>query len=100
MEICRLDPSRTDEIIQIADWYLAEWSIPKETSIERFSKQSTDDILFHLLLKKDNQIVATGGLHLQVGLVKVHKEYSKFGPWVSMLFTDSNFRNQDAGSFC
>jgi len=99
MHIYKLNPTDKNLINQIADWYFQEWAVPKETTIDRLTKQETDDILFHLVLKKDDQVIATGGLHLKVGLIKVHEEFKKYGPWVSMLYCNKNFRNQGIGEF-
>ena len=99
MQIHQLYSNEVGLITQLADWYFQEWAVSKEITIDRLTKQEADDILFHFVLKKDDQTVATGGLHLKVGLIKIHEEYKKYGPWVSMLYTDKNFRKQGIGEF-
>jgi GNAT superfamily N-acetyltransferase len=91
----------TDSIIihQLADWYFDEWAVPKETIIARLTTQNPDDILFHLIARKDGQLVATGGIHFNVGLVRAHEEFKPYSPWVSMVYCDKRFRNQGIGEF-
>jgi hypothetical protein len=60
--ISRLDSSHSYLILKIADWYYDEWAIPINTTIQRLTNQENDDILFQLIVTKDNMIVATGGL--------------------------------------
>ncbi len=63
MKTCRLNPEDIDLIIQLSEWYFEEWAVPKETTINRLIKQDRGDIIFHLVLKKDEQIIATGGFN-------------------------------------
>lgn len=95
--IDRLAPTDSLSIQQLADWYFDEWAVPKETLIVRLTNQSPDDILFHFIARKDNQLVATGGLHLNCGLIKAHEEFKPYSPWVSMVYCDKRFRQQGIG---
>lgn len=97
LQIDRLEPTDNVSISQLAAWYFDEWAVPKETLIARLTTQSPDDILFHFIARKDNQLVAAGGLHLNCGLIRVHKEFKPFSPWVSMVYCDKHFRNQGIG---
>lgn len=96
-KISMLDKNSVQTIKQLADWYFDEWGVPKETTTQRLCTQSPDDILFHLILQQDNQIIATGGIHLKVGIIKVHEEFKQYSPWVSMIYVDKAFRNLSLG---
>lgn len=91
--------SPTDKILinQIAQWYLSEWAIPIDITIHRLSNPSNDDVLLQLVLSKNNIPAATGGLYNKVGLLKEHERFQKFKPWVALLYTNTNNRNQGLG---
>lgn len=71
----------------IADWYLKEWDIPVEQTRKRLANLPNDDVIFQLLLLKDNGPIATRGLYNKIGLLNVHPKSLKFKPWVALLFT-------------
>jgi GNAT superfamily N-acetyltransferase len=99
VEIQNLNPGDRELINQLAEWYFDEWAVPKENTIDRLTKQHADDILLHLVLKEGDRAIGTGGLHLKAGLINVHEEYKKYGPWISMLYTDKNYRCRGIGEF-
>ena len=51
----RLNSEDNDLIGQLADWYFDEWSIPRINTIGRLANQPNDDVLFQLVLTKDNK---------------------------------------------
>lgn len=95
--IQNLNPTDKTLISQIAKWYLSEWAIPIDTTVHRLSNPSNDDVLFQLVLSKNNKPVVTGGLYNKVGLLKAHERFQKFKPWVALLYTSINNRNQGLG---
>jgi GNAT superfamily N-acetyltransferase len=97
--ISRLDSSDAYLILKIADWYYGEWAIPINTTIQRLTNQENDDVLFQLIVTKDNMIVATGGLYNNVGLLHIHAKFKKFRPWIALLYTNKENRNQGIGQF-
>ena len=97
MIIEHLPPSDPDLIKQIADWYFHEWGISTDTTIQRLTNRSNDDVIFQLVVKKDSQTVATGGLYNAVGLLKAYPRFAVFKPWVALLYTDTKNRNQGVG---
>lgn len=62
-------PEDKDKIELIAHWYLSEWNIPLETTIEKIKKLSARNIEFQVLMTLDNVPIATGGLYKHVGLI-------------------------------
>lgn len=95
--IQKLLPSDHARIESIAHWYREEWNVPAERTIKRLSTQSPDDIIFHLVLSKDDQPVATGGLYHQVGILMEHEKFRATGPWVALVYTKPENRNQGIG---
>lgn len=90
-------PEDADLIDLISDWYFEEWNIPKEYTRQRLARISNDDVIFHLILYKNNEPVATGGLFKKVGLLNAHPEFGKFSPWVALLYTSPEHRNSGYG---
>jgi len=82
----------------IAQWYWDEWQIPPDYTVNRLSGKNSDDVIFQLILLRDNLPVATGGLYNKVGLLKKHRRFSRYNPWVSLLYTSNGNRNQGYGS--
>jgi GNAT superfamily N-acetyltransferase len=91
----------TATIASIASWYNDEWNIPIERTVQRLSMQEPSDLLFHLVLYIDNHPIATGGVHLNVGLLKEHPRFFSFSspsPWVAVLYTVPQHRGRDLGA--
>ena len=59
----RLKSTDTNLIELIAHWYYNEWAIPIEETRQRLTNQLKGDVLFQLVLTKDNEPIATGGLY-------------------------------------
>lgn len=74
-------------INQIADWYLAEWSIPKHKTIDNLTNNSTQNIIFQLLMLDDVKPIGTGGLYNKVGIQSKIEKYKNYSPWVALMYT-------------
>ena len=97
IQIRKINTTDKDFINLAAAWYLEEWSIPIERTIQRLSTQVKDDVLFQLGLYKNGKPIATGGLYNNVGLLHEHGKFTKFGPWIALLYTEPDSRNQGCG---
>lgn len=97
LKIHKLDSGDRECILKIANWYKDEWNTPVEKTIKRLSNQPNEDILFQLVVRKQGQEIATGGLCHEVNLHNVYPEFKKFGPWVALLYTEREYRNQGIG---
>ena len=64
-----ITPDDNENIALIADWYLTEWNIPVQTTIEKTKKLSADNYEFQVLMTLNNKPIATGGLYNYVGLL-------------------------------
>jgi GNAT superfamily N-acetyltransferase len=95
--INKLEPTDKDLILKIANWYFDEWNTPIDKTIHRLTNQPNEDVLFQLVLTKENNVIATGGLCNNVGILKVHEKFNKFKPWVALLYTENSYRHQGLG---
>lgn len=99
-KICieKLDPADKGSILKIAYWYYEEWDTPIDKTVNRLSDQPNRDIIFQLILKRGDEVVATGGLYNDVNIYKDHEKLKKFGPWVGALYTHEDYRNKGFGT--
>src|SRR4051812_5806962 len=89
-------PSDHQSINLIAGWYSHEWNIPEETTFQKLSTLPETDI--HYLVYANGEAVATGGLHTQVGLLHTHPEFVLYGPWLALVYTPAEHRNNGYAS--
>lgn len=82
----------------IADWYLSEWQIPRDKTIQRLQTITADPSQFQILLTLNGTPVSTGGLYDYVGLLdkeprlKIHKH------WLALVYTIPDKRHQGYGA--
>jgi GNAT superfamily N-acetyltransferase len=93
-----LDAGETEVIRQIACWYETEWGTPVEKTIQRLSNVPGKDVIFHLVLRMDDEVVAAGGLWNDVNIFGFHEKLKKFRPWVAAIYTQESYRNRGLGS--
>ena len=92
-----IPPDDNENITLIADWYLTEWNIPIQTTIEKNKNLSEDNYEFQVLMTLDNKPIATGGLYNHVGLLdkeprlKIHKN------WLALVYTKPDDRGKGFG---
>ena len=91
-------PDDTELISLIAAMYLEEWHIPEQHTIDRLTSMPENGIPFHIVLKVNGIPVCTGGLHHDVGLVRIEPRFEAFGPWVALVYTAPEFRGQGLGA--
>jgi GNAT superfamily N-acetyltransferase len=94
----KVQSDNVDVIELIANWYLKEWSIPIERTHQRLTNTPNNDVIFQLILLKDCEPIATGGLYNKVGLLNVYPKLRKFHPWFALLYTDHKYRNRGYGN--
>ncbi len=97
IKISQLEPDDKDSILKIAQWYFDEWDTEIDKTARRLSNQPNEGLLFQLVLTKDKEVIATGGLGYEVNLTKKHKKFTKLGPWLTLLYTEKSSRNQGLG---
>lgn len=82
----------------IAEWYSSEWNIAKETTIRQISHFPTSGIPFQIMMKVDNIPVATAGLYHHVKLLDFESRFSKYGPWLALVYSTTQNRNKGYGT--
>ncbi|KAA3637957.1 MAG: GNAT family N-acetyltransferase [Bacteroidetes bacterium] len=96
--ITLLAPSDKEQIAQIARWYEEEWGTPAEINIQRLSTHPNQDIIFHLKLSINGEVVAAGGLWNTVNIFNFHENLKQYRPWIAALYTLESFRGRGLGS--
>lgn len=82
----------------IADWYLSEWKIPRDKTIQRLQTITADNSQFQILMTLNGIPISTGGLYDHVGLLdkeprlKIHKH------WLALVYTIPDKRHQGYGA--
>lgn len=93
-----ITPNDNEKIQLIADWYLTEWSIPIQTTIEKTKNLSTDNFEFQVLMTLDNKPIATGGLYNHVGLLDKEPRLKIYKNWLALVYTKPNNRGKGLGA--
>jgi GNAT superfamily N-acetyltransferase len=86
-----------DNIELIADWYLKEWNIPKSTTTNKIKKLSVDNGEFQVLMTKNEEPIATGGIYNHVGLLDREPKFRIYTNWLALVYTKSEFRGNGLG---
>ena len=95
-QIVRPDDNKNIELI--ADWYLSEWNIPIQTTIDKTKKFSADNYEFQILMTLDNKLIATGGLYNHVGLLDKEPRLKIYKNWLALVYTTPENRGKGLGT--
>lgn len=87
-----------ENIELIADWYLSEWTIPVQTTIEKTKKLSTNNYEFQILMTLDSKPIATGGLYNHVGLLDREPRLKIYKNWLALVYTKPDLRGKGLGA--
>ncbi len=87
-----------ENIALIADWYLSEWNIPIQTTIEKIKKLSADNYEFQVIMTLDNKPIATGGLYNHVGLLDKEPRLKIYKNWLALVYTKPEDRGKGLGA--
>lgn len=93
-----ITPDDNENISLIADWYLTEWNIPIQTTIEKTKNLSADNYEFQVLMTVDNKPVATGGLYNHVGLLDKEPRLKMYKNWLALVYTKPDNRGKGLGT--
>ena len=91
-------PDDNESIELIAGWYLTEWNIPKQTTIEKLKGFSADGLQFQLLIMLDGLPIATGGLYHHVGLLDKEPKFKVYKHWLALVYTAPEHRSKGYGA--
>ncbi|NJL76805.1 MAG: GNAT family N-acetyltransferase [Saprospiraceae bacterium] len=95
-QIVRPDDIKNIELI--ADWYLNEWNIPVQTTIDKTKKLLVDNFEFQILMTLDNKTIATGGLYNHVGLLDKEPRLKIYKNWLALVYTTPENRGKGLGA--
>lgn len=82
----------------IADWYLREWKIPADKTIQKLETVTADKLQFQVLLKIEDIPVSTGGLYNHVGLLDKEPRFNMYKNWLALVYTTPDKRQQGYGA--
>lgn len=82
----------------IADWYLSEWKIPIDKTIQRLQTITADKSQFQILLTVDGIPISTGGLYNHVGLLDKEPRLKIYKNWLALVYTTPDKRHQGYGA--
>lgn len=95
-QIVKPDDTKTIELI--ADWYLKEWKIPAQTTIERLSALQIGGVPFQVMMTLAEVPIATGGLYNHIAQHD-HEPYFKInGAWFALMYVAEKNRNLGYGA--
>ena len=92
-----IQPNDNEKIELIADWYLSEWNIPIQTTIEKTKNLSANNYEFQVLMTVDNEPIATGGLYNHVGLLDREPRLKIYKSWLALVYTKPDDRGKGLG---
>ena len=82
----------------IADWYLDEWKIPREKTIQRLQTITSDNSQFQVLMTLDGSPISTGGLYDHVGLLDKEPRFRIHKNWLALVYTIPENRHKGYGA--
>lgn len=93
-----IQPDDNENMELIANWYLKEWNIPIQTTIEKIKNLSADKSEFQVLMTLNNEPIATGGLYSHVGLLDRAPRLSSYKNWLALVYTKPDKRGNGIGA--
>ncbi|WP_423148070.1 GNAT family N-acetyltransferase [Rubrolithibacter danxiaensis] len=93
-----ITPEDDENMELIAEWYLNEWKIPVQTTIEKIKNLSVDNSEFQVLLTVEGNPIATGGLYNNVGLLDREPRLKIYKNWLALVYTKPDFRKKGFGA--
>ena len=82
----------------IADWYVDEWNIDREATIERLKKFPNSGTPFQLVITLNGTPIGTGGVYHHVGLLDAEPCLKVYQPWLALVYTIPEYRNKGYGA--
>jgi hypothetical protein len=93
-----LNPEDQQTFHLIADWYLNEWKIPKERSLQRLKEITTDKEQMQVLMSIDRTPIATCGIYNYVSLLEKEPRFKIFKHWLALVYTIPPQRHKGYGA--
>lgn len=93
-----LQPNDQTAFQLIADWYLSEWKIPRDKTIQRLHTITADNSQFQIFMTLDGTPISTGGLYDHVGLLNKEPRLKIYKKWLALVYTIPDKRHQGYGT--
>jgi len=93
-----LKPDEVSMMNLIADWYAAEWKVPRSLMLERLPQIVSDPTQFQVIMQMNGVPVATAGLFHKVGLHDKVPRFKEFTNWLAMVYTVPEKRSRGLGA--
>ncbi|WP_079702509.1 GNAT family N-acetyltransferase [Daejeonella lutea] len=93
-----ITPDDNENIKLIADWYLSEWNIPVQTTINKTKMLSPANHEFQILMTVNSIPIATGGLYNHVGLLDRESRFKIYKNWLALVYTKPDNRGNGLGA--
>lgn len=93
-----LQPNGQSTFQLIADWYLSEWKIPRDKTIQRLQTITADKLQFQILMTLDGIPISTGGLYDRVGLLDQEPRLKVYKNWLALVYTIPDKRHKGYGA--
>jgi hypothetical protein len=93
-----LQPNDLISFQLIADWYLSEWKIPINKTIQRLQNITEDGSQFQVLMTLDSIPISTGGLYNHVGLLDKEPRLKIYKHWLALVYTTPENRHKGYGT--
>lgn len=93
-----VQPGDNKAIHLIADWYLDEWNIPVNKTIERLKTITADSSQLQVLMSLNNVPITTGGLYHHVGLLDKEPGFKIYNNWLALVYTIPGMRHRGFGA--
>jgi hypothetical protein len=93
-----LKPEDKENIALIANWYLSEWNIPKEKTIQNLESVATSSDQFQILMMFNGVPIATGGIYNHVGLIDREPKFKVYKNWLALVYTIPGERKKGFGA--
>ena len=93
-----LQPDDEDIMQLISDWYIGEWNIPKEKTIEKLKAVVNSVSQFQVIMLLNNVPVATAGVYHHVGLLDKEPRFNIYKNWLALVYTIPAMRQKGYGA--
>ncbi len=82
----------------IANWYLREWNIPINKTIERLQSITGETTQFQIIMILNGNPISTGGLYHHVGLLDKETRFQIYKNWLALVYTIPDQRGKGFGA--
>lgn len=93
-----IEPGDIKNIEFIAGWYLSQWNIPFQITIEKTKNLSTNNGEFQVLMTLDDKPISTGGLYNHPGLLDNEPKFKFYKNWLTLVYTIPKERQKGYGA--